>query len=1698
MSVDIASIGIQLDTRQVLDGTKALDALGDASTRVDSRVDSANKTLDAMSTASANVWRRGGEAAKGVDALGDAAAKTAQRITVSNGAMGDTAKLLQMQADQAKAAALANAGLGSSTTQLTLGQQQLIEKFREQATTLGMSRSQLMAYQAAQMGLTTQVSQSVAVFKAQEDAIKAAAKAKDDAAKSSDFLASSIKLLAAAYALLKVGEYIKDASMLAARYETLGVVTEVVGRNAGYTKAQMDYATDAIARQGITMIESRESAIKLVQAHVDLKNATVLARIAQDAAVIGHMNSSDAFDRLVNGIARGNVLILRNIGINVNLQAAYREMADSLGKGTKELTENERVQARLNAVIERGADISGTYTAAMDTAGKQILSMQRYTQDFKTMFGETFNEALTIGVMALTDHLKDSNKTITELSKNNQLEDWGHSLTKVFVAVANSVSNASTAFQRVSEFSRHQYAVKDINATFDAQSKALSDTGNGMAAPGAAARLQRIESARAAALAQENVDNITRQAELSGNFDRFERAAEAREATRLEKRKADAAAKLKVDQDYVAASQALLTANADKSVKIQQEAQMRLFKLTYVGTPDYRDTEGREPKPKVDAAENTRLADQLKRYETEAAAAKAENEYLMKLDDMRHKAGEMGDAEYYANRKTYADMITGADIAAYDKQLAELRKHHNNTEGESAKNAKAIHDIEDKKAAARQKFAYEDLTRDEEERLRQKAIVSASDDAANKYIDSLNAQIVAIEMANGKRAQSASSIAAETAAQLRAAAAAMAVQAAGPDGKDHTQADADAAKAMLVTLNLQADAQERIAAALRDGEAAAVSRKLADQAINDWKNVGASIGDSLTDAFGKAGKAAGAMFKSYADGQARQLQLQKDMAIAKLKLDSDPEKAKVIDDIQRASAAAQLKSYGDLTDAAGTFFDEGSKGYQAMHAASMVLHGAEVALSLVKGVNAVLTQGEGDPYSAFGRMAAMAAVVVGLGVALTGGASGSAGQSAADVQKVQGTGSVFGDSSAKSDSIARSIALSASNSNIELNYTAGMLAALKSIDASMSGLANLVVGANGVTDGSNLGIKTGTLATTGSPGMLVAAGAGIGAASGAAIGAVAGPLGALAGAALGAIAGKLVSLWGKTTQNIVDSGLQLGGSVADLQSGKGFSQYASVDTTKSSWFGLSKSTSNSVQTAGLDSELSTQFGLIFTNLEDSLKVAAGGLGIGADQVGAALDHLVISTTKVSLKDLKGDDLTAAINGVISKTMDEMAAAAIPGLDKFRKVGEGYAETVVRIATDYANVDGILMGIGKTFGWVGTSSIASRENLIALAGGIDELASQTKSFASNFLSQAEQLAPVQKYVNDQLAAMGLGYVKTREQFKDVILGLNLTDPAAQQMYASLMALQEAFAKTHAATVDLTKTEQEIADERKDLQSQLDELTMSSAQLLAKQRDALDASNRGLFDQIQVATAAKKAQDDAKASLSTYLGTMTTFANSVKSFNSSLAMGSLSTLTPEQQYAEARRQFEQTRNAAAAGDTTAQGALQGIENAFLTISQKINGSDAQYSSDLASVMNANDQLAKWAAGQVDVAQASLDALNKSADGIDQLNATMLSVAANMQYLPTLTGDISTPVFATVQAPTIDFTSYGNAIAAPLIAEIKLLREEVKGRRADAVQQVGAQMQNVEVVGNRVAETIVDGMHEAVTDGAYAADNNTRKPT
>jgi hypothetical protein len=382
--------------------------------------------------------------------------------------------------------------------------------------------------------------------------------------------------------------------------------------------------------------------------------------------------------------------------------------------------------------------------------------------------------------------------------------------------------------------------------------------------------------------------------------------------------------------------------------------------------------------------------------------------------------------------------------------------------------------------------------------------------------------------------------------------------------------------------------------------------------------------------------------------------------------------------------------------------------------------------------------------------------------------------------------------------------------------------------------------------------------------------------------------------------------------------------------------------------------------------------------------------------------------------------------------DTIAKELVPDIAAFAKAGESAGATLQRIAEGYAFVDAALEAMGTTFKSVGIGSLKARENLVDLVGGLDSLGKGAAFFAANFMSESERLAPVAIRLKASLAEMGLAFVDTREEFKAVVMGLDASDADDAKTLAGLFKIQEQFAQLYPATEAAT--------------------------------DAMSA--------------AREAQDAMRASLEDVIGSMTSFGASTRNLKNDLLTGSLSTLTPEQQYAETRRQLQATVAAVKGGDAAAQGQYSSAVTAFLSASRTVNASNSTYSADFAGVLQTTDELSQWAAGQVDVAQSSLNALNAQVAGIGQLNATMLEVAQGVSSLP-----------AAIISPPPD---QGASPMAALLSEVTALRvsnqaltTEVQGLRKDQMHQTEDLMRNATKSAADAADEMVRG-----TSGAERA--------
>lgn len=776
------------------------------------------------------------------------------------------------------------------------------------------------------------------------------------------------------------------------------------------------------------------------------------------------------------------------------------------------------------------------------------------------------------------------------------------------------------------------------------------------------------------------------------------------------------------------------------------------------------------------------------------------------------------------------------------------------------------------------------------------------------------------------------------------------------------------------------------------------------------------FGKSFTDSMGKASKAVTNvskvlenMSKTYSTLNKQQENLRKAKETGFI---SEERYQQELANIESSRFGTAMNLYGDMAEAAKGFFEEGSKGYKTLDGISKVVHAAQLARNLVEmgqlAVKAVMNQAGGDPYTAWARMGAMAATMAALGFAVGGGFNkSSGGATAADVQKTQGTGSVFGDASAKSDSVKASLDLLKTSFDRLYPVNQGMLKALKNIESSMTGLTNLVVRSGGIVEGSNFGVQEGTISKSSMSWTTALI-----------LGGVTAPILKLLG-----------GLWGKTTQSIVDSGLQFGGSLQSLKQGQGFSQYVSVDTTKSSWFGLKKTTSNSVQSQGLSDELNSQFAMIFTNMQKSLEEAGKVLYGSSKGVTQALENMVFEVSKVSLKGLTGQALTDAINGVISKALDQMAGTAFTNLEQFRQVGEGYAQTVLRVANSFSIVNATFDKLGMKLYAMDDAGIKAAMSFTELFDSVEEMQSVASDYYDKFYTEQEKQEKIVDALKKQFTAMNEVLPESIKAYRELVD--NTTDPAK---IATLWKLSGAFSEVFGTMESVKDIPQKMKDAFESLSNDAQRWLSIRNQAAAlkdeinvamgnpkrdpaiRMQQLWDAMSKDVTPEqkLQLAGELKDLMLQKYQVEKDSLTRLIDFGKQLRGYVDSLKVGTLSPLTMGQKLAEAQAQYQATFAKAQGGDVAAQGMLQGKADTYLQLAQTALASSSEYSAIFSEVTNGLDSLGI-----------------ESMSAAEQANQTATEQLAELQRLSDFVGSVE-----------VTANSYYNSSLTALASQITLM--------------------------------------------------------
>ncbi|WP_085299249.1 tape measure protein [Cognaticolwellia mytili] len=679
-----------------------------------------------------------------------------------------------------------------------------------------------------------------------------------------------------------------------------------------------------------------------------------------------------------------------------------------------------------------------------------------------------------------------------------------------------------------------------------------------------------------------------------------------------------------------------------------------------------------------------------------------------------------------------------------------------------------------------------------------------------------------------------------------------------------------------------------------------------------WSNVGNTIIDtfgSMADKFANLGE--------MQDGYLKQLEAIKVKRKSINNIADIDKRTKGLAELKtfennviKQNTQAQLGAYGSIAGAASEMFSEQSKGREALHRLEVGFMAAEMVLSIQKSIlnatEAVTNAGtSGDPYSAPARVAAMAAIMAGVlgavGIAFSSGSGG--GISAADRQASQGTGTVLGDSSAHSQSISNSFERIEQLELDQYVVLQEMNSSLRSLDRSIPQLVASLVRMFGSFNENNYGGELGSVNTGRLPGS----------------GLLEKSLTAFDPTGL---VSKIIGGFSKTKKSLVDSGISIVGQTLGeiMSSGLVNAQaYFDIKTKKKKFWGLSSKTSYNTEYQDLGSDFNRSLGLIFNDLGTTINESIDILGLDIAKETATFSNLInnrrfdgegfeayfenltsgiatgisesatrslenfeIELPKMSFKDMSGEEIEKALQGMISQQADKMVQYLVPQIAKFQQVGEGLYDTLVRVAQEQAIFNSAMDAMGHSISGVAgmTKQMETEiaQSIITLTGGLENFREYTSTYFSEFLTDEQQFSHLKKQITGLFDGLELSLPDTRAEFITLMDGIDRTTESGQALYASLLRMIGSLDGYYDATEKATKAEEKLAQTRIDFvasfEDKLARLDMSPLQIkladLQKTFDAYreQASEYGLGTELIEALYAKERQqiiDDALASI-----------------------------------------------------------------------------------------------------------------------------------------------------------------------------------------------------------------------------------------
>jgi hypothetical protein len=294
-------------------------------------------------------------------------------------------------------------------------------------------------------------------------------------------------------------------------------------------------------------------------------------------------------------------------------------------------------------------------------------------------------------------------------------------------------------------------------------------------------------------------------------------------------------------------------------------------------------------------------------------------------------------------------------------------------------------------------------------------------------------------------------------------------------------------------------------------------------------------------------------------------------------------------------------------------------------------------------------------------------------------------------------------------------------------------------------------------------------------------------------------IGGIPGALIG---GSLPSGWQTASQGVsvgVNDGNFEGDAYEHLRARGGFS-----------------GTRNIHRLSELDAATETALNGYFTNLNDTIVGQATSLGVsGADSILQGFNMATQIFTGGTANDDLQEWLEISTRQAYAQAFDnmspELAAYMNSAVDIVNDSVEDIAEAFATTAAGFTAVTDATVLLGLNFDSLDPSAVGASAALVELMGGLDQFQSATQSYYNEYytLEERQKIALAEAAIevagfNAALNANGVQSITSRDQFMQLVEGLDLSTEAGRALWAQAMDVSGSFA----AVADSTQNMDEI--------------------------------------------------------------------------------------------------------------------------------------------------------------------------------------------------------------------------------------------------------------------------------------------------